>query len=299
MSKSRDLIEGRDSVYSYLSLTDADLVSIEGLSAGELGEVPALVKDMPAGARGENFGDARKWLGRSLGWFQFCAVSLRSALSGAETEEALVARLGGEERRLERILHAATMAVRNAAGPFHYLARGRSNEVSKHADALLAELSGESLHRLQIERSNLISSIHAGQFAIDGARARMRELVGDSLVDGNILDGGGRWSGAWHAEPEVVRVWEAWVSAKSRLQQEGHRLLEVNDFIAAIGAVVREEICKTLEPDGNMSCHELAAALDISVRDVRHFAEKLVSDGVLFEVPASSGFFTYQAAGLR
>ena len=293
MTIARRLIAGRDGSECFLSLTDADVVSMSGLSAEALGEVPVLDKEVPEGSRGENFGDARKWLGRALGWFQFAAVSLRAALDGAETEDVLRERLGGNERRLERILHAVSFGIRHASGPYTYLADGRGDAIEKHVDALLTELSGASLHRLEIEEARLQARLQAAGFACDGAKARIRELVGD-IVDENMLEGLGNWNGSWHSDKDVVSAWAAWCAGISMRERYRSRLGVVRLLIADIDAGVRAEIMSAVEAHGISTVSGLASVLEISEREVKSFAEGLVEQGSLLLVKDDDGMLSYE-----
>ena len=288
------LVYGRDAIESHLSLTDDDVLSMRGLSSKELGALSPLSEGFSSEERGDDFYDARKWLGRSLGWFQFCAVSLRAALEGAETDTVLRERLGGDERRLERILHAAAFAIRHASGPFHYLADGRGLEVCKQADSLLRELSGESLHRLEVEEGVLVSRIEMAGFASEGARERLRSLVGD-MVETNIADGNGSWNGSWHQDAEVVKTWHALCSALSIADESQQRLEVVKRLLNGIFKGVREAILQVMKTSGReLSAHEIAGALGIDARTVTRFAETLVFDDFLVLVEESSGFYTYR-----
>lgn len=294
-SQVKRLVYGRDAVESHLSLTDDDVLSMRGLSSEQLGALSPLSEGFSSEERGDDFYDARKWLGRSLGWFQFCAVSLRAALEGAETDTVLRERLGGDERRLERILHAAAFAIRHASGPFHYLADGRGFTVCQHADSLLRELSGESLHRLEQEQGALVSRIDMAAFAAEGARERLRNLVGDMVDDAIIAGGDGTWNGSWHQDAEVVSAWHAWCSALSVQDESQQRLEVVKRLLREIFEGVRSAILQVMKTSGReLSAHEIAPQLGIDARTVARFAAFLVAEDFLSVVEESSGFYTYR-----
>ena len=284
-TRTRRLLDGRDSTEAFLSLTDDDVAAAAKLTAAALGEVPALERDLTADERGDNFGDARKWLGRALGWFQFAAVSLRTALANAETEDELREQLAGEEARLARILHAVVNAIRHASGPYAYLADGRGLEIARLSDALLAEVAGDSLHRLEAEQEHLEAKSTAIDFACDGVKAKIRAIAGD-LVDENILEGTGKWNGSWHSDERVPELWRAWVAALSLKSDCDYRLEQLNRRIAAIRAGVHREILKILEPGKPMPISELATELGIYLNEARQFADELVVSAHLVKEPS-------------
>lgn len=294
MTIAKQQLQGHEDVSKYLSLTDADIVSMQGLSASELGEVPPLREELDAATRGENFGDARKWLGRTLGWFQFAAVSLRAALDSAETEDALRERLTAPEEgttspggidpgRLRRILHATAMTLRHIAGPFAYLADGDGQALRQHADAILEIIAGPAYANLESEEKQLTAMLDAAGFACAGARARLMDIAGDEM-EHNAIEGLGHWNGSWHKEPEVAAAWAAWTTGIRLKEDTAAALHRVQAAMADIATGINAEIYKAMQERGGIaSVREVAEALDISQAHVEEFGADFMRKGGLLK----------------
>ena len=290
MTTAKQLIHGSEDISRFLYLTDDDVASMVGLSAETLGEVPPLA-DAPEGGRGENFGDAHKWLGRTLGWFHFAAVSLRNALDGAETEDALRERLGKPldegASLLARILHAVASGIRHASGPFSYLTDGNGMVLCKHADRLLAAIGGESYHRLKSDKHRLTAEVAAAEFAFHGAKAALQQLVPNSM-EANVIEGLGHWNGAFDKNSEVAAAWDAWVASIRMKEEAAYHLSRVQDAIAVIAKGVAAEIQQAilkLRADGRVPLvPAVSEVLEISPAEVETFGAAFIEDGSLKKV---------------